>query len=79
MIMKSKNFENGLALLGALVILIGVSAAASTALDSDISGGLQRYSKSKSFKTPTGFDKPNLSPSISFGFHPVSHQAILVN
>jgi len=31
-IMKSKNFENILALLGALVILIGVSAAASTAL-----------------------------------------------
>lgn len=31
-IMKSKYFENGLALLGALVILVGVSAAASSAL-----------------------------------------------
>ena len=35
-IMKSKIFENGLALLGALVIIIGVSAAASTALAGDI-------------------------------------------
>jgi hypothetical protein len=33
--MKSKYFENGLALLGALVILIGVSAAASSAFASD--------------------------------------------
>ena len=33
--MKSKYFENGLALLGALVILVGVSAAASTALSVD--------------------------------------------
>jgi len=33
--MKSKNFENILALLGALVILIGVSAAASSALAGD--------------------------------------------
>lgn len=33
--MKTKYFENGLALLGALVILIGVSAAASTALAGD--------------------------------------------
>ena len=35
-IMKSKYFENGLALLGALVILIGVSAAASSALAGDV-------------------------------------------
>ena len=33
--MKSKNFENILALLGALVILIGVSAAAGSALAGD--------------------------------------------
>jgi hypothetical protein len=33
--MNSKYFENGLALLGALVILIGVSAAASSALAGD--------------------------------------------
>ncbi len=33
--MKSKYFENGLALLGALAILIGVSAAAGTALAGD--------------------------------------------
>lgn len=33
--MKSKYFENGLALLGALVILIGVTAAANTALAGD--------------------------------------------
>ncbi len=35
-IMKSKTFENILALLGALVILIGVSAAASSALAGDV-------------------------------------------
>jgi hypothetical protein len=35
-IMKSKYFENTLALLGALVILIGVSAAASSALAGDV-------------------------------------------
>ena len=35
-IMKSKYFENVLALLGALVILIGVSAAASSALAGDV-------------------------------------------
>jgi hypothetical protein len=35
-IMKSKYFENGLALLGALIILIGVSAAASSALAGDL-------------------------------------------
>lgn len=34
--MKSKYFENLLALLGALVILIGVTAAASTALAGDM-------------------------------------------
>jgi len=34
--MKSKYFENTLALIGALVILIGVSAAASTALAGDM-------------------------------------------
>lgn len=35
--MKSKYIENGLALLGALVILIGVSSAANTALASNTS------------------------------------------
>jgi hypothetical protein len=35
-IMKSKNFLNGLALLGALVILIGVTAAANNALAGDL-------------------------------------------
>jgi len=35
--MKSKYIENTLALLGVLVILIGVSAAASTALANDTS------------------------------------------
>jgi len=35
-IMKSKTFENLLALLGALVILVGVSAAASTAFAGDV-------------------------------------------
>jgi len=34
--MKSKTFENILAILGALVILVGVSAAASTAFAGDI-------------------------------------------
>lgn len=34
--MKSKYIENVLALLGALVILIGVSAAANTALAGDM-------------------------------------------
>ncbi len=34
--MKSKYFENVLALLGALVILVGVSAAASTAFAGDL-------------------------------------------
>ncbi len=34
--MKSKYLENGLALLGALIILIGVSAAASSALAGDL-------------------------------------------
>lgn len=33
--MANKFIENGLALLGALVILIGVTAAATTALASD--------------------------------------------
>lgn len=31
-IMKSRFFENGLAILGALIIIVGVSAAANTAL-----------------------------------------------
>jgi hypothetical protein len=34
--MKSKTFENFLAILGAVVILVGVSAAASTAFAGDI-------------------------------------------
>ncbi len=34
--MKGKYFENTLALLGALVIIIGVSAAATTALAGDM-------------------------------------------
>lgn len=33
--MKSKHFENALAILGALVILFGVSAAANIALAGD--------------------------------------------
>ncbi|MCP4300147.1 MAG: hypothetical protein GY783_06165 [Gammaproteobacteria bacterium] len=33
--MKSRYFENGLALLAALVILVGVSAAAGSALAGD--------------------------------------------
>jgi len=46
-IMTSKTFENLLALLGALVILVGVSAAASTAFAGDtgtveIHGSAQR-------------------------------------
>jgi hypothetical protein len=36
-IMKSKHFENALAILGALVILFGVSAAANIALAGDTS------------------------------------------
>jgi hypothetical protein len=35
-IMNSKTFLNGLALLGALVILIGVSAAATSAFVGDV-------------------------------------------
>lgn len=35
-IMKSKYFYNGLALLGALVILVGVSAAANNAFAGDL-------------------------------------------
>ena len=34
--MKSKTFENFLSILGALVILVGVSAAASTAFAGDV-------------------------------------------
>jgi hypothetical protein len=34
--MKSKYFENGLALLAALVILVGVTAAANSALVGDM-------------------------------------------
>ena len=34
--MKIKHFENGLALLAALVVLVGVSAAAGTALAGDM-------------------------------------------
>lgn len=34
--MKNNTFVNGLALLGALVILVGVLAAANTALAGDI-------------------------------------------
>lgn len=33
--MKARNLENGLAVLGALVVLLGVSAAAGTALAAD--------------------------------------------
>ncbi len=40
--MKSKYFENVLALLGALVIIVGVSAAASSALAGD-TGTLEIY------------------------------------
>ena len=41
--MKSKYFENGLARLGALVILIGVTAAADIALAGDL-GTIEIYS-----------------------------------
>ena len=41
--MKSKYFENGLALLGALVILIGVTAAADIALAGDL-GTIEMFS-----------------------------------
>jgi len=34
--MKSKYFENGLALLGMVIILVGVTAAANTALAGDV-------------------------------------------
>jgi len=34
--MKSKIFENGLAVIAALIILVGVSAAATTALTTDL-------------------------------------------
>jgi len=34
--MKSKYFENALAIFGALVIIVGVSAAANTALARDL-------------------------------------------
>lgn len=34
--MKSKIFENGLAVLGVVLILVGVSAAANTALIGDM-------------------------------------------
>lgn len=40
--MKSKHIENGLALLAALVIMAGVSAAANAALAGDI-GTLEIY------------------------------------
>lgn len=33
--MKARNIENGLAVLGALVVILGVSAAAGTALAAD--------------------------------------------
>ena len=33
--MKARNLENGLAVLGALVVILGVSAAAGTALAAD--------------------------------------------
>lgn len=46
--MNSKLIENGLALLGVLVILVGVSAAATSALDGgigtvEIHGSAQNY------------------------------------
>lgn len=37
--MKAKNFENGLAVVGALIVIVGVSAAASSALAEDNGGG----------------------------------------
>jgi len=40
--MKSKHFENGLALLAALIILAGVSAAATSAFAGD-AGTLEMY------------------------------------
>ncbi len=41
--MNSKTFENGMALLGALLILVAVSAAANTALAGNM-GTLEIYS-----------------------------------
>ncbi len=47
MMMKDRYFENGLALLGAVLILIAVSAAANTALAGD-PGTLEFYSAAHS-------------------------------
>ena len=47
MMMKGRYFENGLALLGAVLILIAVSAAANTALAGN-SGTLEFYSAAHS-------------------------------
>jgi hypothetical protein len=46
-IMKGKYLENGLALLGAILILVAVSAAANTALAGD-GGTLEFYSVARS-------------------------------
>ena len=46
-IMKGKHLENGLALLGAILILVAVSAAANTALAGD-TGTLEFYSVARS-------------------------------
>jgi len=37
--MKARTFENGLAVVGALIVMIGVTAAASSALAEDNGGG----------------------------------------
>jgi len=46
-IMKVKHLENGLALLGAVLILVAVSAAANNALAGD-TGTLEFYSVARS-------------------------------
>jgi|GEM_PF-1579701 len=43
--MKGKDFENGLAIVGALIVMVGVSAAASSALADDSFGGPRALSE----------------------------------
>ena len=46
-IMKIKNFENGLAFIGAILIFVGVGAAASAALAGEIGAVKIYYSAQK--------------------------------
>jgi hypothetical protein len=45
--MKSRYFENGLALIGAIIILVAVTAAANTALAGDVGTLEIHYSAQK--------------------------------